>query len=226
MVEGANGTRWARAENRPARSEIFVWNGGLDGPSTASEAPDGTIMLEAHAEGSTMAMDVDDFKCSGYAVPEVCMTESLARRLGSQFVYEDRCSLDLVSWSALSTGIGSPFAQARTLRLLLTARWCCVRRLRSTTAGSIRSTARRSQLLVRRRMFLERTVDPRRADAIDPNEIPSATQRRKRVLPRAPNRRPSRGRRCPLGPSLPQSTRSVRRLRRASARGTSQAYGP
>ena len=208
---------WARAASAINDPCIKVWNGGLEGPSTAAEAPHGAVMLDTPDRGMWICGSIDECRRT-CAPPDVCLTLELARKLGSPYVYAERRCLDLISWGALGTGIASPFAYAKALRLLVTARRCRVRCLpgssefdcdsdceqrrqqakttfsppksRATAAPRPECLPRRKG---RRRKLPERTIPPRRAGAIDRTGTLHATGRRKRVLPRVPTAGPSTG---------------------------------
>ena len=220
MLENGSSRRrpmWARAASAINDPCIKVWNGGLEGPSTAAEAPHGAVMLDTPDRGMWICESIEACRKS-CAPPDVCFTPELAKKLGSPYAYAERRSLDSISWGALGTGIASPFGYAKTLRLLITARRCRVRcvpgssepdcacdceqrhRQAKTTFSSLESqviaTPRPERLprrKGRRRKLPERTIPPRRAGAIDLTGTLHATGRRKRVLPRVPTAGPSTG---------------------------------
>lgn len=104
-----------------------MWGGGFDGPCTAAYGPGGVVLVSGLPDYDGYFFDdVDAFRESPLSsAVEVCLTADLVGKLGrSCLVYSERCSLDLINWSALGTGIASPYGYARALRLLLTARRC------------------------------------------------------------------------------------------------------
>ena len=125
MIRRVASKRWlAVPYTQPTR---YLWNAGIVGPTTAARLDNGTIVV-ALISNLTIYNSVRELQADLKSPPEVCLDEQLARELHSPYVYAESCLLDYVSWNALGTGIASPYAQARTLQLMLVGRRCCVRR--------------------------------------------------------------------------------------------------
>lgn len=116
--------------------EFLLWNGDMYGPSTAAVVRDGIVVFSTRDGLQFIYDNVDEAARDMPERPDVCLSESLAVRLNCPLVYGEHCLLDYVSWSALGTGIASPFGTAHVLKLMITARRCRVR-LRRIQAGQL-----------------------------------------------------------------------------------------
>ena len=113
--------------------DLLAWHGDLVGPSTAARLANGTVVSYTEI-GERVHNSVEEACATLGKPPDVCLDESLAILMQSPLVYGERCSLNDVSWCALGTGIASPYALARVLKLMITGRRCRVR-LRTIPAG-------------------------------------------------------------------------------------------
>ena len=112
------------------QSQLFIWNGSLQGPCCAAYGPNGEVMISglAESDGYIFFTDSEFVRSPLSKQVEVCLTEALASAMGrSCLVFADNCSLNDIHWCVFSSGVPSPFGYARALRILLTGRKCVVK---------------------------------------------------------------------------------------------------